>query len=186
MRKNLGVKPYICPMPVLIISTYDENGVANAMNAAWGTICDTDRICIFLSKTHKTVENIMKNKAFCVSFANVCNVTQADYVGIASGHKTADKIEKAGWHVTRSEFVNAPLIDELPMALECKYVSYDEESECMIGEIINVSVEDTIMQVDNSIDMTKFRPIAYDPVNHDYLELGGKVGKAFYEGKKLM
>jgi len=110
---------------------------------------------------------------------------EADYVGIVSGNKTPDKIEKAGFHTTKSEFVNAPLIDELPMALECKLVSFDYETELMIGEIVNVCADESILNEKGKIDPTKLNPIAYDPVNNTYLTLGEKVGNAFKDGAKL-
>lgn len=119
MRKNLGAKAILYPMPVLIIGTYDENGKPNAMNAAWGGISEETQISICVDDGHKTAKNVVKAGAFTVSIADAENVVACDYVGIVSSNKEADKIEKAGWHVTKSEFVYAPLFDELPMALEC-------------------------------------------------------------------
>ena len=143
MRKNFGAKPYTYPQPVLIIASYDENGTPDAMNAAWGGISDDTQISMCLSAGHKTVKNILKRKAFTVSMADAAHVAACDYVGIVSANAVPDKLEKAGFHTTRSEFVDAPLIDELPMALECRLVSYDEESCRMIGEIVNVSAEES-------------------------------------------
>lgn len=184
MRKNFGAKPFLYPMPVLIIASYDENGIPNAMNAAWGCIADMNRVAIYVAGNHKTMENILKKKAFTVSMADAANVVEADYVGIVSGSNTPDKLEKAGWHTTKSEFVDAPLIDELPMALECKLISFDEESELLIGEIVNICADDRIL-TDGNIDPIKLNPITYDPVNHGYFTLGKKVGNAFSDGKKL-
>ncbi len=171
-------------MPVLIIASYDENGIPNAMNAAWGCIADMNRVAIYVAGNHKTMENILKKKAFTVSVADAANVVEADYVGIVSGSNTPDKLKKAGWHTTKSEFVDAPLIDELPMALECKLISFDEESELLIGEIVNICADDRIL-TDGNIDPIKLNPITYDPVNHGYFTLGKKVGNAFSDGKKL-
>ena len=123
-RVNFGVKPWLYPMPVLIVATYDENGVPDAMNAAWGIITDMNEISISMGE-HKTTENIAKTGAFTVSMATADTVTASDYVGIESAAKVPDKFAKSGFHATRSEFVNAPLIDELPMALECKVKSFD-------------------------------------------------------------
>lgn len=184
MRKNFGAKPFLYPMPVLIIASYDENGIPNAMNAAWGCIADMNRVAIYVAGNHKTMENILKKKAFTVSVADAANVVEADYVGIVSGSNTPDKLKKAGWHTTKSEFVDAPLIDELPMALECKLISFDEESELLIGEIVNICADDRIL-TDGNIDPIKLNPITYDPVNHGYFTLGKKVGNAFSDGKKL-
>ena len=183
MRKNFGAKPMLYPMPVFIIGTYNPDGTPNAMNAAWGGIADTERISICLDD-HRTTRNILERKAFTVSMADAANVLPADYVGIVSGDKVADKVAKAGWHVTKSDFVDAPLIDELPMALECTLIGYDEETDLLIGKIVNVCAEERIL-TDGKIDLGKFRPITYDPCGHGYYTLGEKVGQAFSDGTKL-
>ena len=185
MRKNFGAKPYTYPQPVLIIASYDENGTPDAMNAAWGGISDDTQISMCLSAGHKTVKNILKRKAFTVSMADAAHVAACDYVGIISANDVPDKLEKAGFHTTRSEFVDAPLIDELPMALECRLVSYDEESCRMIGEIVNVSAEESVLDENGKIDPQKLQPITFDPVNNAYLKLGEKVGNAFRDGLAL-
>ncbi len=185
MRKNLKAKSYIYPLPVLIVGTYDENGVPDAMNAAWGTVCDTAQVSLYLSYTHKTVKNLLKNKAFTVAIADSKNVLPADYVGVVSANNIPDKIKNTGWHIVKSEFVNAPVIEELPLVLECKLVSYDEESENCIGEVVNVSVDERILDENGKIDLTKFEPICYDCDSHGYYKLGEKVGKAFSDGLKL-
>jgi len=184
MRKNFGPKPFLYPMPVLMIATYDEQGVPNAMNAAWGCIADMNRIGIYVAGNHKTMSNILIRKAFTVSVADAAHVVEADYVGIVSGNQVPDKLERAGLHTSKSSFVDAPLINELPMALECRLVSFDEESELLIGEIVNVCADEAIL-TDGSIDPAKLNPITYDPVNHRYLTLGQPVGSAFSDGKKL-
>lgn len=180
-RVNFGAKPFMYPMPVLIVGTYDENGVPNAMNAAWGTITDMNEITISMSH-HKTTENLAKTGAFTVSIATEDTVVPCDYVGVESASKVPDKFAKAGFHATRSEYVNAPLIDELPMALECKVKSY--EDEILVGEIVNVCADESIL-TDGKIDPKKLKPIAYDPVNHTYMGMGEVVGKAFQDGLKL-
>lgn len=185
MRKQLGPKPYLFPMPVLIIGTYDEDGTPNAMNAAWGTIADMNQIAIFLGHDHQTTENILTRKDFTVSLATAEQVVPADYVGIVSGKDTPDKVAKAGWHTTKSAVVNAPLMDELPLALERRYVSYDVASELLIGEIVNVCADESILRPDGSVDMSLLRPISYDPMNHDYLLVTEKVGNAFEDGAAL-
>lgn len=184
MRKSFGPKPYIYPMPVLIIASYDENGVPNAMNAAWGSAADTDRIAIYVSHGHKTMKNILARKAFTVSIADAKNLLQADYVGIVSGNKVPDKLERCGWHTSKSEKVDAPIIEELPMCLECELVSYDTETELLIGKIVDVSADESVL-TDGRIDPAKLEPISYDPVNHDYLRLGEKLGNAFEDGNKI-
>lgn len=180
-RVNFGVKPWIFPMPVLIVATYDENGTPNAMNAAWGMISDVNEITISMAE-HKTTENLAVTGEFTVSFATEDTVIPCDYVGIISGNDVPDKFEKAGFHATKSEYVNAPLIDELPMALECRVKSY--EDEILIGEIVNVNADESIL-TNGMIDMRKLKPIAYDSVGHTYVGMGATVGHAFSDGKKL-
>ena len=185
MRRNFGAKAYLYPMPVLIIGTYDENGKPNAMNAAWGGISEETQISICVSEDHKTTENFLKRKAFTVSIADVENMIAADYVGIVSGNNEPDKIAKAGWTAEKSEFVDAPLFKELPMALECKLISYDENSCSLVGEIVNVNADESILTPDGKVDLEKFHPITYDPVNHTYRVVGEVCGKAFSDGRKL-
>ena len=185
MRKNFGAKAILYPMPVLIIGTYDENGKPNAMNAAWGGISEETQISICVDDGHKTAKNVVKTGAFTVSIADAENVVACDYVGIVSGNKETNKIEKAGWHVTKSESVDAPLFEELPMALECKLISYDKETCRLVGEIVNVCADERILDENDKIDLNKFSPITYDPVHHIYRKIGDVVGKAFSDGMKL-
>ena len=185
MRKNLGAKAILYPMPVLIIGTYDENGKPNAMNAAWGGISEETEISICVDDGHKTAENVIKRGAFTVSIADANNVVACDYVGIVSGNKEPDKIAKAGWTAVNSGFVDAPLFEELPMALECKLKSYDKETCRMVGEIVNVCVDERIVGADGKVDIEKFTPITYDPIHHTYRKLGDVVGTAFREGKEI-
>ena len=171
-------------MPVLIIGTYDKNGVPNAMNAAWGGIYDTDQVMVCLAHDHKTTENIKKNCAFTVSFATADTVVPCDYVGIVSANDIPDKFAKAGFHATKGEYVNAPIIDELPMTLECKLIKFNEDGIC-VGEIVNVSADESIIDGNGMIDAKKMDPIIYDCVTHAYWNLGEKVGQAFSDGKKI-
>ena len=184
MKKNFGKQTYMYPMPVLIIATYDENGIPDAMNAAWGGIHDTNQIGICLDKSHKTTKNIAARRAFTVSIADAAHVKACDYVGIVSGNNEPEKIKKAGFTVTKSEFVDAPVINELPMCLECEMVSYDTSTGCMVANIINVNADESVL-TDGKIDPSKLKPITFDPVNHKYLTLGEIVGQAFAEGKKI-
>ena len=185
MRKNFGAKAICYPMPVFIIGTYNADGTPNAMNAAWGGISEEAEISICVDNSHKTAENLLARKAFTVSMATAKYVAACDYVGIVSGNKEPDKFAKAGFHATKSEFVNAPLIDELPMALECEVISYDEETCRLVGRIVNVSADESVLGDNGKVDVTKLLPISYDPMNHDYLVLGEKVGNAFQDGVAL-
>ena len=183
-RKNFGAKSYSFPQPVFIIGTYDKNGVADAMNAAWGGISETNEISICLGTEHKTVANLKKTGAFTVSMGDAQHVAACDYVGIVSGNKVTDKMEKAGFTVTKSEFVNAPVINELSVCLECKVKSYDEDACRLIGEIVNISVDESVL-TDGKVDVEKVQPISFDPFNNAYHVLGQKVGNAFSDGKQL-
>ena len=185
MRKNFGAKPWTYPQPVFIVGTCDENGNPDAMNAAWGGIDYDDRINLCLSAGHKTVKNLLATKAFTVSMATVDTLVACDYVGVESANKTPDKFAKAGFHAVKSEFVNAPVIEELPMTVECELVSYDPESCHLVGRIVNVSADESILNEKGKIDPAKLRPITFDPVNNDYLVVGEKVGNAFKDGLAL-
>ena len=185
MRKDFGAKTYVYPQPVLIIGTYDENNIPDAMNAAWGGISDEDQISICISSEHKTTKNILLNKAFTVSSVTKKYVVECDYFGIESGNKVTNKIEKAKMHTTKSKFVNAPIIDELPLSLECELISYDESTCILKGKIVNVSIDDSILNEQNKIDINKFEPISFDPINLKYLLVKDVVGNAFKDGIKI-
>ena len=185
MRKNFGAKPMCYPMPVYIIGTYGADGMPNAMNAAWGGISEETEISICISADHKTTENILSRKAFTVSMATAKYIAACDYVGIVSGNKEPDKFTKAGFHATKSEFVDAPLIDELPLALECELISYDPESCRLVGRIVNVSADESVLGDNGKVDVSKLQPITFDPMNNHYLVLGEKVGQAFHDGVVL-
>jgi len=186
MRKDFGVKPWFYPMPVFIVAAYDEAGVPNAMNAAWGGMHTDDRIGLCLSEEHKTTKNILAKRAFTVSMATQGQIEACDYVGIASGNDIEDKFSRAGFHAVRSAHVDAPLIEELPMAMECELISYDEETCYMVGRIVNVSVDEGVLGEHGRIDVTRLQPVVYDPCSKDYLAVGEKVAKAFSAGKAIM
>ena len=184
MRKNFGSKSWLYPMPVLIVAAYDEQGIPNAMNAAWGGMFTDEHIGICISEGHKTTKNILSTKAFTVSMATVEQLAACVYVGIVSGNREPEKFAKAGFTAQRSETVNAPIIEQLPMTLECEMLSYDKESNQLVGRIVNVSADESIL-TDGKIDYRKLRPITYDPINHHYIALGEVAGNAFADGKKL-
>lgn len=184
MRKDFGSNPWFYPLPVLIIATYDENGKDDAMNAAWGGLYDSDMIELCLSAGHKTTKNILNKKAFTVSFADAAHVAECDYVGLVSANNTPDKMEKAGFSTVKSAFVDAPVINELPLALECEFVRQTEEGN-IIGKIVNISADERILNESGKIDIAKLRPIAYEPVDSGYYVIGEKVGTAFSDGERL-
>lgn len=184
MRKNFGKQSWVLPQPVLIIGTYDKNGVPDAMNAAWGGVYDQNEIVVSLSP-HKTTENIELNKAFTVSFGDVENLVAADYVGVVSAHKEPQKLQKAGLTVRKAEFVNAPVIEQFPVTLECRLKKFNEDGN-VIGEIVNVSADERVLNGRGEIDLDKLGLIIFDPVAAAYRKVGEKVGNAFSDGKKLI
>lgn len=184
MRKNFGAKTYMYPMPVLIVAAYGEDGTPNAMNAAWGGISDDAQVALCLSAGHKTTKNILARGAFTVSMADAAHVVECDYLGVVSGNKEPNKLAKAGLHAVKSEFVDAPVIEELPMTLECKLIKVTQEG-LILGEIVNVSADESILDNSGKIDPAKLRPITFDPVNNKYIQLGEVVGNAFRDGLKI-
>ncbi len=183
MKKNFGAKPYLFPQPVMIIATYDENGKANAMNAAWGGIVGMNEIIMDLG-SHKTTDNLIRTKAFTVAVGDVEHLAECDYVGIVSANREPNKMEKAGFTTVKSEFVNAPVINELPLTLECELKQVIDGSK-FIGEIKNVGIDESVLGEDGELDLNKFIPITFDPVHNGYYRLGEKVGEAFSDGEKL-
>ncbi len=188
MKKNLGVKPAVYPMPVLMVATYDENGVVDVMNAAWGMICSSDKITLSLTETHKTVKNIKLNKAFTVSLADVKNIKEADFFGIASGNTMADKFERSGMTAIKSERVNAPIIDEFPITMECELAEIIDTDNVysIIGKIVNVSANEDVLDEKGGIDITKTGVLMFDQFRAGYYVTGEKVGQAWSSGKELM
>lgn len=185
MRKNFGARPLCYPQPVFIIATYDEDGAPDAMNAAWGGISESDEITLCLSAGHKTVKNLLKRGAFTISMATADQVEACDYVGLVSGNKVKDKFARAGFHVLESEFVDAPLIEELPVAMECRVKSYDPDTCILKGEIVNVCADERVIDGEGRVDASKVVPVSFDPFRNEYLKVCGKAGNAFSDGKKL-
>lgn len=188
MRKDLGAKTVLYPMPVLILAAYREDGKVDAMNAAWGGVADTNQVCICLSSDHATTRSIAARRALTVSFADAAHATEADYLGIVSGNDVPDKFERSGLHAERGTHADAPIIEEFPLTLECELRSMDEISENtvrVIADIVNVSADDRIL-TDGRIDVAKLDPITYDPVSRCYYRIGEKVGNAFSDGKRLL
>ncbi|MBR3553118.1 MAG: flavin reductase family protein [Clostridia bacterium] len=188
MKKNLGVIPAVFPMPVLIIAAYNDDGSVNAMNAAWGTICAMDKILLCISEGHKTTKDILTQKAFTVSLADKAHMEAADYFGIASGNKLADKFARTGYHAEKSAFVNAPVITEFPVTLECELDEIVEakHGRAVIGKIVNVSAEETVLDESGKIDPMKLNALIFDPFQSGYYVAGEKVGKAWNAGLPLM
>ena len=184
MKKNPGVKPYVFPMPVLIIGTYCEDGTPDAMNAAWGTLCEMNMVALYLSAGHKTVANIKKRGAFTVGIADTKHLVPCDYVGLVSANTDPEKMAKSGLTLTKSEHVDAPVVEDLPLTLECRLDHIDEQSGCVYGEIVNVLAEESILTGD-AVDLKRLDPLSYDPASRCYFSMGEKVGTAFHDGAKL-
>lgn len=186
MKKNIKTTEAIFPMPVLMIATYNEDGTVDVMNAAWGTMLDRNQVILNLTETHKTVKNIKERKAFTVSLADAKHVKEADYFGMVSGNNTKDKFERSGLTVTKSELVDAPIINEFPICMECTFIEYqNDEYGCgVIGKIVNVSADEEIM-TDGIVDIKKLEAIAFDPYTHGYYKVTDRVGDAFKIGLEL-
>ena len=183
MRKNLGVKPYLYPQLVMIIGTYDKDGKPNAMNAAWGGMADYDKIFVCMS-SHKTTENIEITKEFSVSIGDASHVVECDYVGVVSANQEVNKMEKSKLTTSKAEFVNAPIINELALCLECRLLKVLEE-DLYLAQIVNVNADESILDENGKVSLEKFIPISYDPSTHGYYKVSGRVGNAFKDGNKL-
>lgn len=183
MRKNFGTQPWMLPMPVMIVAAYDENGVPNAMNAGWGTISGYETVLLCLGN-HKTTQNIRKTGAFTVSLGEVKHQVACDFLGIASGKEYPNKLEMAGFTTTKSAFVNAPIIRELSVTLECEYLGETSDGN-ILGKIVNISADEGVLDAEGRIDADRVGVLTYDPVYRTYRSLGKREGKAFDIGKTL-
>ncbi len=186
MRTKLNITEGIFPMPVLMVATYNEDGSVNVMNAAWGTMQERDTVVLNLTESHKTVKNIKARKAFTVSVADAAHVVEADYFGVESGNRVSDKFARSGLTASRAETVDAPVINEFPLCLECEFIEYqDNEYGCgVIGRVISVTADESVM-TDGKPDMARVNAIAFDPYTHGYYRVGERVGNAFRDGMKL-
>lgn len=187
MKKNINSREAIFPMPVLMIGTYNEDGSVDVMNAAWGMMLDRGYVVLNLTETHKTVQNIKRTGAFTVALANKEHLVEADYFGMVSANNDDRKFEKSGLHAECSKVVDAPIIEEFPITMECRFIEYqDDEYGCgVIGKIAGVLADDNILDEKGNVDVSKINALSYDPFNHDYYVVGEKVGKAFSDGSKL-
>ena len=188
MKKNLGVVQAAYPMPVLMVAAYDENGKVNVMNAAWGMICNSDRIALFIDEDHKTTQNLLKTKAFTVALADKDHMDVADFFGIASGNKMDDKFERTGYHAVKSEFVNAPIIEEFPVVMECELaeVTETESFYAIVGRIVNTAAEESVLNEKGKVAPEKLNALIFDQFQHGYYVSGEQMGKAWNAGAWLM
>ena len=188
MKKDLGVKPYLFPMPVLMISTYNEDGTVDVMNMAWGGICAQNMVSLNIDEDHKTSENIKKHGAFTLSIADVAHIEAADFFGIASGNKMPDKFQRSGLTAVRSEKVDAPIVEEFPLTLECRVVEAKNEvyGFHVLGEIVGVLAEESVLDEKGKVDPTKLGAFVFDQFQSGYYAIGEKVGQAWNAGVGLM
>ena len=188
MLKDLGVQPYVFPMPVLMIATYGEDGKVDVMNMAWGGTCAENMVALNLDEDHKTSENIKKRGAFTLRIADVAHIEEADFFGIASGNKMADKFERTGMHAVKSAHVDAPVIEEFPLTLECKVAEIQHPSYGfrVVGEIVNVLADEKVLDEKGKVDPTKLNAFVFDQMRSGYYAVGEKVGQAWQSGAKLM
>lgn len=186
MRKNIKTTEAIFPMPVLLIATYNEDGTVNVMNAAWGTMVERDIVALNLTETHHTVSNIKKRKGFTVAIADAKHVVEADYFGIVSGKSVSDKLAATGLYAEKSELVDAPILTDFPVVLECEFIEYQDSTYGLgvIGKVVNVTADEKVMK-DDKVDIDAVNAIAFDPYTHGYYKVGGRVGEAFKDGAKL-
>lgn len=188
MKKELGVHPYLFPMPVLMIATYDENGKVDVMNMAWGGICGSDAVSLNIGENHKTSKNIKVNKAFTLSIADIDHIEAADFFGIASANKMEDKFERSGLTATKSTKVNAPIVNEFPLTLECEAIECRNESYGfhVIGKIKGVLAEESVLDDNGKVNPTKLNAFLFDQFQNGYYAIGEKVGQAWDAGMGLM
>lgn len=186
MRKKLNITEGIFPMPVLMVATYNEDGSINVMNAAWGTMQERDHVVLNLTETHKTVKNIKARGAFTVSIADAAHIVEADYFGVESGNRVPNKFENSGLTASKSEIVDAPIINEFPLCLKCEFVEYQNNKYgCgVIGKVVNVTADESVM-VGDKIDIALVNAIAFDPYTHGYYKVTERVGEAFKDGLQL-
>ena len=177
MKKDFGVKTWLLPMPVLMVGSYNDDGTANVMTAAWGGTGSDDLLTVCIDSGHKTWANIEKHKAFTVAVGVEAEVKACDALGCVSGNKVADKVARVGWHADKSAHVDAPVVRELPLVFECELVSMDENTCLVVGRVVNVAAEDTVL-TDGKPDSAKIKPIAYDPLQLAYRNMGAAVASA--------
>ena len=188
MKKDLGLVQAVYPMPVLMVAAYDENEKVNVMNAAWGQICDDDKIILFIGEGKRTWLNIKASKAFTVALADKAHMDVADYFGIASGNRIHDKFERTGYHAIKSDGVNAPIIEEFPVVMECELLEFlhTDYVDGIVGKIVNVKAEEAVLSENGKVDPEKLNALIFDQFQHGYYVTGEKVGKAWNAGAALM
>lgn len=187
MKKDYKVGPILFPMPILMIATYDEKENIDVMPMAWGGICSDTEVALNLDATHKTTANLKLKKAFTISIADVKHLTEVDYLGIISENKEEKKFEKTKLHAIQSSHVDAPIIEEFPLTMECEVTQIEDRGDMVhfVGKIKNVLVEDSLLNERGQVEPSKLNALIYDPYQEDYYVVGEKVGQAYRDGLKI-
>ena len=188
MMKDFGVKPYLFPMPTYMIGTCNEDDSVDAMMMAWGGICAEDMVALNLEAEHKTVANLEARKAFTLAVPGLDTLKESDYLGIVSAGKVADKFAKTGLHAVRSSRVDAPVIQEYPLTLECEVVEMQNQPYGLrvLGRIVNVMADEKVLDAAGRIDPAKLQAFAFDQMQNGYYAVGEKVGQAWHSGAGLL
>ena len=188
MKKDFGVKPYLYPMPTYMIGTYNEDGSVDVMMMAWGGICAEDMVALNLEADHKTVANLRARKAFTLAVPGTDTLKESDFFGIATGNKMADKFARSGLHAVKSARVDAPVIEEYPLTLECEVAEMQDQPYGLrvLGKIVNVLADEKVLDEAGKIDAGKLNAFAFDQMRNGYYALGEKVGQAWKSGAELM
>ena len=188
MKKSLGAKTIVYPTPVFIVGTYDRDGKANVMTAAWGGICCSRPPCVAVSLRAATYTygNVLEQKGFTISIPSASHVKEADYVGMVSG-RDEDKFAATGLTPVESDLVHAPYVKEFPLVLECKLLHTFELGLHIqfIGEILDVKADEAVLDKNGLPDVEKIRPISFAPEVRAYHTIGEFLGRAFSIGRKM-
>lgn len=188
MTRDLGAKPYLFPMPTFMINTYNEDGSVDSMMMAWGGICAEDMVALNLEASHKTVANIRARKAFTLAIPGTDTLKESDFFGIATANKMKDKFERSGLHAVKSAHVDAPVITEYPVTLECEAVEFQNQPYGLriLGKIVNVVADEKVLDEKGRIDAGKIHAFAFDQMRNGYYAIGEKVGQAWHSGTEYL
>ena len=176
-------------MPVLMIVTYGDDEKVDVMNMAWGGICDDNMVALNITETHQTADNIKKRMAFTLSIADISHLEESDYFGTVSGRNVADKFERTGMHAVKSSRVDAPIVLDYPLTLECKVVELEHTVNGgfrVLGEIVNVLADEAVLDGEGNVDPTKLNAFVFDQFQNGYYKIGEKVGEAWKSGRKFI
>ena len=186
-KTSVGAKTIHFPTPACVVGTYDAQGKANVMTAAWSGICCSRPPCVYVSLREATYTHaaIKARGCFTISIPSETYIEAVDYFGIASG-RDQDKLKTAGLTATRSELVDAPYVTEFPVAIECRLEHTVELGlhTQFVGQILDVKGDPDVF-TDGRLDILKIRPPLYDPARNRYFGVGDYLAKAFTAGKGL-